>query len=79
MIDEIQMMKDKGRGWAWTRTLLGLYKFYLNFVKLNFCFKSMKEEKKKCHNISWIQFKSGTFSRLLCIASSPSGHKTMMV
>ncbi|XP_015770694.1 PREDICTED: ATP-dependent RNA helicase SUPV3L1, mitochondrial-like [Acropora digitifera] len=24
VIDEIQMMKDKGRGWAWTRTLLGL-------------------------------------------------------
>ncbi|XP_015748846.1 PREDICTED: ATP-dependent RNA helicase SUPV3L1, mitochondrial-like [Acropora digitifera] len=27
VIDEIQMMKDKGRGWAWTRTLLGLCKY----------------------------------------------------
>ena len=24
MIDEIQMIKDAGRGWAWTRALLGL-------------------------------------------------------
>lgn len=24
VIDEIQMVRDKGRGWAWTRALLGL-------------------------------------------------------
>ena len=24
MIDEIQMMRDPGRGWAWTRAFLGL-------------------------------------------------------
>lgn len=24
MIDEIQMIKDPGRGWAWTRALLGI-------------------------------------------------------
>lgn len=24
VIDEIQMIKDPGRGWAWTRALLGL-------------------------------------------------------
>lgn len=24
VIDEIQMMRDPGRGWAWTRVLLGL-------------------------------------------------------
>lgn len=24
VIDEIQMMKDPGRGWAWTRALLGI-------------------------------------------------------
>lgn len=24
VIDEIQMIKDAGRGWAWTRALLGL-------------------------------------------------------
>ena len=25
VIDEIQMIKDQQRGWAWTRALLGLY------------------------------------------------------
>ena len=24
VIDEIQMLKDPGRGWAWTRAFLGL-------------------------------------------------------
>lgn len=24
VIDEIQMMRDDGRGWAWTRALLGV-------------------------------------------------------
>lgn len=24
VIDEIQMMKDQSRGWAWTRALLGI-------------------------------------------------------
>lgn len=24
VIDEIQMMRDFGRGWAWTRALLGI-------------------------------------------------------
>jgi ATP-dependent RNA helicase SUPV3L1/SUV3 len=24
IIDEIQMMRDTGRGWAWTRALLGV-------------------------------------------------------
>lgn len=25
VIDEIQMIKDQQRGWAWTRAVLGLY------------------------------------------------------
>lgn len=28
IIDEIQMIGDRGRGWAWTRAILG--KFYLS-------------------------------------------------
>jgi ATP-dependent RNA helicase SUPV3L1/SUV3 len=24
VLDEVQMLGDKGRGWAWTRALLGL-------------------------------------------------------
>lgn len=26
VIDEIQMLKDQKRGWAWTRALLGIFK-----------------------------------------------------
>ena len=33
VIDEIQMMNDNERGWAWTRALLGLLcSFFFNFL-----------------------------------------------
>lgn len=38
VIDEIQMMNDSERGWAWTRALLGLlcFSFFCSLVFINF-------------------------------------------
>lgn len=45
VIDEIQMIKDPSRGWAWTRALLGLY-----FLKTSV--KNKAVQKKKSQTIS---------------------------
>lgn len=37
VIDEIQMIKDQNRGWAWTRALLGKF-FYWTRALFDKCF-----------------------------------------
>jgi len=35
VIDEIQMIRDPQRGWAWTRAFLGKLVGYLNILFIN--------------------------------------------
>lgn len=39
VIDEIQMIRDPSRGWAWTRALLGLYNILRNVIIIIIFFK----------------------------------------
>lgn len=39
VIDEIQMIRDPSRGWAWTRALLGLYNILRNVIIIIIMFK----------------------------------------
>jgi hypothetical protein len=37
VIDEIQMMRDPQRGWAWTRALLGRFQVILSSLYISVC------------------------------------------
>lgn len=41
VIDEIQMIRDPSRGWAWTRALLGLYNILRNVIIIIFFFLNL--------------------------------------
>lgn len=58
VIDEIQMIKDPSRGWAWTRALLGLY-----FLKTSVKNQAVQKQKS-------IHFSSLIFDFVLCISRS---------
>ena len=48
VIDEIQMIKDSDRGWAWSRALLG------EFTTNKFSFNLSLKAQAKRNNAAWI-------------------------
>lgn len=48
VIDEIQMIRDPARGWAWTRALLGEYSVvqYLNAAGVNWWLRFLNFQRK---------------------------------